>query len=172
MSRPCNQWAAACVDAAEGRPEEAFERHLESCVGCRTALEELRAGLELIEPEPAPVPGPWLANSIRKAAEERRERPPRRLVVLVPMAAAAGVLAGLFIISGRMSDLPAAHDGPDQAVASAERIEREPLPVDAVDLDLETTHYAWDDEWGVGVDYLLAQANDDDLKRLVESLPP
>lgn len=174
MSRACDSWAAACVDAAEGRMSDGFREHLEDCESCRGALLELREGIELLRPEPAPVPGPWVASSIRRAAEEQRERPPRRLWVFAPMAAAVGLLIVLATVSheaGKESDIHEQAERGKLFEDTSSEPEGTVLNYPEEEPSMELSSYGWDDDWGVGVDGLLASAENEELTRLLESLP-
>ncbi len=170
MKRPCEEWSDACVDAAEDHINAPFASHLEKCDACREAVERLRDDLELLKPDPSPVPGPWLAKSIRHKAEAERERRPSRLLLLAPAAAAAAVLVILALIASWTAETV---DSPVIAEAPSDST---PFPGhDILQPGEDSTlvlNDIWEEDWGPGVYGLLAGADDDDLIRILENIPP
>jgi hypothetical protein len=168
---PCDGFAAARVDAAEGTISPELARHLEGCVACMREVAALRSDLAALAPEPAPVPGPWLARNIRRAAEARRQGRRSRLVVFGPVAAAAAGLVLIVVAATGGGQIRAPAD-PSRTVAEAEAAPAAEAAGAAVEAwDLEGFDLDWDAGWGTGMDVVLAGADTAALERLAERLP-
>jgi hypothetical protein len=86
----------AVLDLALGEAGPAQRAHAAECEACAARLDETRAALELARraevPEPSPLYWQALRSGVsRRIAEAGSE--PRRFGVLVPLAAAAGLVA-------------------------------------------------------------------------------
>ena len=89
--------------------------HLEHCPDCRSALEDIRTALALVDAADVPEPGPDFEQAmwsrIAPRLQESRQRP-RRRTSWVPYAAAAGLIlataAGFWTIRTGRSAVPSA----------------------------------------------------------------
>ena len=162
----------AVLDLALGEAGPAERAHAAECEACAAGLEETRAALELARraevPEPSPLYWQALRSGVsRRIAEAAPE--PRRFGVLVPLAAAAGLLTA--VLSLRSSP-------PPQPPLSETRLPAwSALPLEEDDEGLrvlEGLALASGDvgDWQAaeGLEGYLASLTDDESRRLAESL--
>ena len=160
----------AVVDLALDAGTAAERAHASSCQACARRLEEARSALELAQraevPEPPPLYWQALRRGVSRRIAEDGQRP-RRFGILVPLAAAAALLAVLIAGRGWSKRAPVE---PGLAAWSA-------LPVEAEDdglrvlegLALSGSELAeWDRAEGLAV--TLANLTDDESRVLAETL--
>ncbi len=73
----CRAYEGRLESALEGRPDAELTAHLETCAGCRAALDRARETGEWIRATlvPAPDPGTWFATRVMaRIREEQRRR--------------------------------------------------------------------------------------------------
>jgi hypothetical protein len=161
---------AAVVDLALDAGTAAERAHASSCQACARRVEEARSALELARQAEVPEPQPLYWQALRRGVSRRIAedgRRSRRFGFLVPLAAAAAVLAVLVVGPGLSKRAPVE---PGLAAWSA-------LPVEAEDdglrvlegLALSSSELAdWDRTEGLGV--TLANLTDDESRVLAETL--
>jgi len=88
----------AVLDLALGEGRSAERAHAATCEECGARLEETRAALELARRAEVPEPSPLYWRALRSGVNRRIAEAgsePRRFGILVPLAAAAGLLAAV-----------------------------------------------------------------------------
>jgi hypothetical protein len=160
----------AVVDLALGAGEAKERAHAGSCEACARRVHEAVSALELARraevPEPSPFYWQALRNGVsRRIAEEGRST--RRFAILLPLAAAAAVLA--VIVNGPA--LPVKRPpAPGLAAWSALPLEEEDEGLRVLEgLALSGGELAdWDR--GEGLSAYLANLTDDESRALAETL--
>jgi hypothetical protein len=148
-------------------------RHAEGCATCASRLSELREGLALARQAEIPEPSPLYWEALRRNVSLRIAEEPRRFALwarLVPLAAAAGLLAFVLAGGGRALHTPSAEKAPVLPSWSA-------LPAESDDPGLAVLEgvamtggdlTAWEDGQGIGA--FLADLSEVDRRVLVERL--
>jgi hypothetical protein len=149
------------LDAAEGRPVRC--EHLDACAACRDeadALARVMAAAASVEvPEPSPLF--WDHFSERVSAAVSEERPGRGLlrgILGVRALAAAGAVAGLFVLLVLKPWQPRAVGTPP--IASAPVVASRPLAPDRAQAEPAPAGDADEPSWGV-LETLAAAAGGD-----------
>ncbi len=90
--------SAAALGVLEASQKAAFETHLSGCAACRAALDEARRTVDLVARAHEEGPAPRAASAGRAALAAARRRGRRRWLAAFSLAAAAGLLAALWIV--------------------------------------------------------------------------
>ena len=161
-------------DLASGRGAEAERAHAAACASCASRVAEARSALDLARRVEVPEPSPLYWDAMRRSVGRRIDEEPRaraRWTWLVPLAAAAALVAAVILTSGRTtqspstvipaaglpawSALPDAENDPSLAVMEGFASEGDAL----ADIDE-----------GAGVGSYLASLPDEDYQALAASL--
>jgi hypothetical protein len=160
----------AVVDLALGTGTASERAHAESCEACARSVGEAASALELARRAEVPEPSPFYWQALRHGVRQRiaeEGQAKRRSAILVPLAAAAAVLAVLFSGPRLLVKGPLA---PGLAAWSALPIEEEDDELRVLEgLALSSGELA---EWdrGEGLSAYLANLTDDESRVLAETL--
>ena len=162
----------AVVDLATGAGEPLGRAHAATCAACAARVQEALEALDFARqaevPEPSPLYWQALRNGVsRRIAEEGREKP--RFGFLVPLAAAAGLVAVVFSLRAWQAPPPPLSQSQLEAWSA--------LPLEDEDDELsvlEGVALASSDagEWSDanGLEGYVASLSDDESRALAESL--
>ena len=160
----------AVIDLALSAGTASERAHVESCEACAGRVREATSAFELVQRAEVPEPSPFYWQALRHGVSQRiaqEGRASRRFAMLVPVAAAAAVLAVLFV--GRTLPLPGAL-APGLAAWSALPLEEEDEGLRVLEgLAISSGELA---EWerGEGLSVYLANLTDDESRVLAETL--
>jgi hypothetical protein len=160
----------AVVELALGAGTASERAHAESCEACARSVREAALALELARRAEVPEPSPFYWQALRHGVRQRivEERQAKsRSAILVPLAAAAAVLAVLFSRPTLPVKGPLA---PGVAAWSALPLEEEDEGLRVLEgLALSSGELA---EWdrGEGLSAYLANLTDDESRVLAETL--
>ena len=160
----------AVLDLALGAGTASRRGHAESCEACARRVREAASALELAQRAEVPEPSPFYWQALRHGVSQRiahEGQETRRSAFLVPLAAAAAVLAVLFSVPALPVKGPLA---PGLAAWSALPLEEEDEGLRVLEgLALSSGELA---EWdrGEGLSAYLANLTDDESRVLAETL--
>ena len=158
------------VDLALGAGTASEHAHVGSCEACARRVREAASALELAQRAEVPEPSPFYWQALRHGVSQRiaqEGQETRRSAFLVPLAAAAAVLAVLFSVPGLPVKGPLA---PGLAAWSALPLEEEDEGLRVLEgLVLSSGELA---EWdrGEGLSAYLANLTDDESRVLAQTL--
>ncbi|MFI4945655.1 MAG: hypothetical protein ACHP85_20455 [Burkholderiales bacterium] len=162
----------AVLDLALGEAGPADRAHAAACEACGARREETRAALELARQAEVPEPSPLYWQALRSGVSRRIAEAggaPRRFGVLVPLAAAAGLLAAVLSLRSSPPQQPSPSE-PRLPAWSALPLEEEDDGLRVLEGLALASGDVGDWQAADGLEGYLESLTDDESRRLADSL--